>query len=205
MVLVKQRKLAFGERFFYKTILTGLVYTFKNMFKKTVTRQYPEEKLTPTPSFHGVPVLVADDEGHPRCVACGLCEFVCPPVAITITGGETQREIERAPKEFVIDMLRCIECGYCEEVCPEEAIVMSQEYELTGSHRDDFKWGIDQLLVPAEKLQPRLDFIRRTYHRFQADPRTEATAAAVPGKGGSGLGVDGTKVHAALQRYQNNY
>ncbi len=204
MVLVKQRKLSLGERFYFKTILVGLVYTFKNMFKPKVTRQYPEVRLDPKPSFHGVPVLVQDSEGNPRCVACGLCEFVCPPIAITIVGTETDRPIERTPKSFEIDMLRCIECGYCEEVCPEEAIVMSQEYELTGATRNEFKWGLDQLLVPAEKLQPRLDYIRNTYHRWK-QPLREATAASVPGKGGTGAGVAGTKVHAALERYRDNY
>lgn len=205
MVLVKQRELSFGERFFFKTLAAGLVYTFKNMFKKKVTRCYPEERLDPKPSFHGVPVLVADDEGNPRCVACGLCEFVCPPIAIKIIGGETDRQIERAPKVFEIDMLRCIECGYCEEVCPEEAIVLSQEYELVGDKRENFKWGLSKLLTPASKLKARLEYIRKTYHRFRGDPRKEATAAAVPGKGGTGLGVDGTRVHAALERYRNNY
>lgn len=205
MVLVKQRQLSFGERFFFKTLINGLIYTFKNIFKPKITRMYPEEKLDPAPSFHGVPVLVATDEGDTRCVACGLCEFVCPPLAISITGGETERAIERAPQIFEINMLRCIECGYCEEVCPEEAIVMSTEYELVGGARDDFKWNIPQLLMPPEKLAPRLDYIRETYHRWQADPREEATAAAVPGKGGTGLGVDGTAVHAALKRYRDNY
>lgn len=205
MVLVKQRRLSLGERFFFKTLAAGLVYTFKNIFKKKVTRQYPEERLDPKASFHGVPVLVATDDGHTRCVACGLCEFICPPLAISITGGETEREIERAPQIFEIDMLRCIECGYCEEVCPEEAIVMSQEYELVGDHRNQFKWHIPQLLTAPSKLAPRLEYIRKTFHRWKADPRAEATAAAVPGKGGTGLGVDGTAVHAALKRYRNNY
>ena len=205
MVLVKQRELSFGERFFFKTIINGLIYTTKNIFKKKVTRCYPEEKLDPAPSFHGVPVLVATDDGHTRCVACGLCEFVCPPIAITIHGTETERAIERAPKFFEIDMLRCIECGYCEEVCPEEAIVMSQEYELVRDSRTKMKWNIPELLTPPEKLNARLEYIRETFHRFKQDPKTEATAAAVPGKGGSGLGVDGTAVHAALKRYRDNY
>lgn len=205
MVLVKQRELSFGERYFFKTIIAGLIYTTKNIFKKKVTRQYPEEKLDPKPTLHGVPVLVATDDGHTRCVACGLCEFVCPPIAITIHGTETDRAIERAPKFFEIDMLRCIECGYCEEVCPEEAIVMSQQYELVSDNRLKMKWNIPELLTPPEKLQPRLDYIRQAYHRFKANPQAEATAAAVPGKGGSGLGVDGTAVHAALKRYGNNY
>lgn len=205
MVLVKQRELSLGERLYFGTIFKGLAYTVRNLFKKKVTRQYPEEKLNPAPSFHGIPVLVADDEGNPRCVACGLCEFVCPPLAITIVGTETDRPIERMPKIFEIDMLRCIECAYCEEVCPEEAIVLSQEYELTGSSRNEFKWGLDQLLTPASKLKPRLDYIRKSYHRFRGDPRREATAAAVPGKGGTGTGVQGTRAHAALQRYRDNY
>ena len=91
MVLVKQRKLSFGERFYFKTIIVGLIYTFGNLFKKKITRNYPEEKLDPKPSLSGVPVLVMDEEGNPRCVACGLCEFVCPPRAIEITGTETER------------------------------------------------------------------------------------------------------------------
>ncbi len=205
MVLVKQRELTLGERFYFKTLFAGLVYTFKNLFKPKVTRQYPEVKLEPKPSFHGVPVLVQDRDGNSKCVACGLCEFVCPPIAISIVAEETPRGIEKQPKEFVIDMLRCIECGYCEEVCPEEAIVMSQEYELTGSTRDDFKWGLDRLLVPEAKLKPRLDYIRASFHRFRGDPRTEATAAAVPGKGGTGGGVPKTAAHAALRRYRDNY
>lgn len=205
MVIVKQRTLTLGERFYFKTILQGLVYTFRNIFKKKVTRQYPEEKLDPAPSFHGVPVLVEDKEGHPKCVACGLCEFVCPPIAIHIVGGETDRPIERAPKIFEIDMLRCIECGYCEEVCPEEAIVMSQEYELVGGSRIDFKWGLDQLLVPEEKLKPRLEYIRRTYHRWREDPRKEAVASKVnetlePERRGVPV-----KPHSALRTYQDNY
>jgi len=205
MVLVKNRTLTLGERFYFKTVFFGLIYTIKNIFKKKITRCYPEEKLDPAPSFHGVPVLVADSEGNPKCVACGLCEFVCPPIAITIHGTETDRPIERMPKRFDIDMLRCIECGYCEEVCPEEAIVMSQDYELVGGNRHDFKWGLDQLLVPEAKLKPRLEYIRKTFHRFKSEPRDEATAASVPGVGGAGRTLDGTQVHAALERYGDNY
>ena len=205
MVLVKQRTLTFGERYYFKTIAFGLIYTFKNLFKKKITRSYPEEKFDPKPSLSGVPVLVQDEEGHPRCVACGLCEFVCPPRAIEITGTETDRAIERVPKTFTIDYLRCIECSYCEEVCPEEAIVMSQQYELVGATRGSLKLGLEELLTPAAELQPRLDYIRKTYHRFQIAPKTEANASCVPGVGGTGSGVAGTVVSAAKRRYQDNY
>ena len=205
MVLVKQRQLSFGERYYFKSVISGLIYTFQNLFKKKITRCYPEVKLDPKPTMHGVPVLVADEDGHPRCVACGLCEYVCPPLAIVIHGTETERPIERVPKFFEIDCLRCIECGYCEEVCPEEAIVMSQEYELVGTSRTEMVAGLDRLLTPASKLQPRLDYIRKTYKRFQIDPKEEAHASAVPGRGGTGAGVAGTAVPAARQRYRENY
>jgi len=205
MVLVKQRRLSFGERFYFKSVISGLVYTFKNMFKKKVTRCYPEVKLDPKPTLHGVPVLVENEEGHPRCVACGLCEYVCPPRAIEIHGTETDRPIERMPRTFEIDYLRCIECGYCEEVCPEEAIVMSQDYELVGGSRPEMVADLDRLLTPASKLQPRLDYIRKTFRRFEVDPKAEATASAVPGKGGTGSGVPNTVVPAARRRYRENY
>ncbi|MFH0945591.1 MAG: NADH-quinone oxidoreductase subunit I [Planctomycetota bacterium] len=205
MVLVKQRTLSFGERFYFKSVISGLIYTFKNLFKKKITRCYPEVKLVPTPALHGVPVLVMNEEGHPRCVACGLCEYVCPPHAIEIHGTETDRPIERMPKTFTIDYLRCIECGYCEEACPEEAIVMSQDYELVGASRTAMVADLNRLLTPASKLQPRLEYIRKTYRRFQTDPKEEANASTVPGRGGPGAGVAGRAVPAARRRYRENY
>ena len=167
--LVRTRRLSLSERLFLAPFLRALAFTFSRMFKKKITRQYPEEKLVPGASFHGLPVLVAREDGSPRCVACGLCEFVCPPRAIDITPGETEREIERAPREFVIDMLRCIECSYCEEVCPEEAIVMSTEYEVVGRRREDFVWNLSRLLRPVAAVADRLEFIRRTYRRWDPD------------------------------------
>jgi len=165
-IVVKRRSLTRGEKLFLGPFLKALWFTFTRMFVRKATRQYPEEKLEPGASFHGVPVLVAREDGAPRCVACGLCEFVCPPRAIDILPGETDLDFERAPREFVIDMLRCIECAYCEEVCPEEAIVMSKEYELVGRTREDFVWDMPKLLKPASELAERIDFIRKTYRRW---------------------------------------
>jgi NADH-quinone oxidoreductase subunit I len=169
MVLVKQRQLSFGERFFFKTLINGLVYTFKNIFKPKITRMYPEERLVPKPSFHGVPVLVATDEGDTRCVACGLCEFACPTACISIVPGELQgSRIERYPEAFDIDMSRCIFCGLCEEACPEEAIVMSREVELATYDRDSMVFDKEKLLVPEALLKRRLDFLRGEYDRERA-------------------------------------
>lgn len=163
---VMRRSLSLNEQFFVGPFVKALWFTFTRMFKKDITRRYPEQKMELKPSLHGVPVLVMKDDGSPRCVACGLCEFVCPPRAIDITPGETDRPIEREPKAFVIDMLRCIECSYCEEVCPEEAIVMSSDYEVVGRRREDFVWDLKKLLKPVAQLKTRIDWIRRTYRRW---------------------------------------
>jgi NADH-quinone oxidoreductase subunit I len=157
------------ERFFLSPFVKAMWFTFTRMFQKDMTRRYPEQKMEVKPTLHGVPVLVMREDGSPRCVACGLCEFVCPPRAIDITPMEIERPIERVPKEFVIDMLRCIECSYCEEVCPEEAIVMSTEYEVVGRRREDFVWRLKKLLKPVAELAPRLAWVRKNYKRWDAD------------------------------------
>jgi NADH-quinone oxidoreductase subunit I len=165
---VLRRTLSLNERLFIGPFLKALWFTFTRMFRRDITRRYPEQKMEVKPTLHGVPVLVMKDDGAPRCVACGLCEFVCPPRAIDIQPGETDRPIEREPKTFVIDMLRCIECSYCEEVCPEEAIVMSTDYEVVGRRREDFVWDLRKLLKPARELAARLDWARKNYRRWDA-------------------------------------
>ncbi len=82
-----------------------------------------------------------DPNGREKCVSCQLCEFVCPPKAIRITPGEIAEDsanahVEKAPKEFEINMLRCIYCGLCQEVCPEEAIWLQSQYSMTGTSRE---------------------------------------------------------------------
>ena len=98
--------------------------------------QYPEERVDYPDAFRGMPVLVQLENGLPKCVACGLCEFACPTDCITIVPGELpEHGIERYPDAFDIDMSRCMFCGLCEEACPEEAIVMSREVELATYDR----------------------------------------------------------------------
>ena len=94
-------------------------------------------------------------------MACGLCSRVCPALAIDVQAAETEREKERYPEKFEIDMLRCIFCGFCEEGCPEEASVISKDYELALSSREESIYGKDKLLVPVDQLQDRIDFLRQ--------------------------------------------
>lgn len=158
---VKKRKkdLNFFERIYIVEILKGMFLTLKHLFKPKFTMQYPEVKYNQPDSYRGTPVLVMDN-GKERCVACGLCSRVCPALAIQVQAAETEDEKERYPALFEINMLRCIFCGFCEEVCPEEAIVMSKDYELVFSKYEDAIFGKNKLLVPVEKLQDRLNFIR---------------------------------------------
>ncbi len=157
----RKKDLTFLQKIYIPEIIKGLALTFRNMIRPKFTFEYPEEKFIPSGSYRGRPVLVEEKNGEERCVACGLCSRVCPALAIDVQAGETEREKERYPEKFEIDMLRCIFCGFCEEVCPEEAIVMSKDYELAFSSREEGIYGKDKLLVPVDQLQDRLDFLRQ--------------------------------------------
>jgi NADH-quinone oxidoreductase subunit I len=157
-ITVSRPKLNWRERIYLPAILTGMAITirhFKNMlFGRTkVTMQYPEEKWDANLPEHyrGAPALVKDDTGRVRCVACQLCEFICPPRAIKIVPGEFPAgdkfaKVEKYPHEFDIDMIRCIYCGMCEEVCPEQAIYLRKDYAITGFTREDMVHDKEKLL-----------------------------------------------------------
>ncbi|MBE0643098.1 MAG: NADH-quinone oxidoreductase subunit NuoI [Bacteroidetes bacterium] len=152
--------LTFWEKLYIPEILKGMKLTFGQMVKKKDTREYPEEKWVPPSSYRGAPVLVQEENGIERCVACGLCSRVCPALAIEVQAAETTDEKERYPELFEINMLRCIFCGFCEEVCPEEAIVMSPTYEMVFTKYEDAILDKEKLLTPVEQLRPRLEFLR---------------------------------------------
>lgn len=157
--IIHKKDLNFWQKLYIPEILKGIGITVKQMFLPKFTRQYPEEKWIPPAAFRGRPVLV-EENGKERCVACGLCSRVCPALAIEVQAGETELTKERYPVKFEINMLRCIFCGLCEEACPEEAIIMSKEYELTFFSQEEAIFEKDKLLVPKEKLEDRLQFLR---------------------------------------------
>ncbi len=175
VVKVKRReKTGWIERLYVPMIVKGLVITSRHFFRNLrgfitgVNRtdfvvQYPEERVDYPDAFRGMPVLVQLDNGQPRCVACGLCEFACPTDCITILPGEIEDRIERYPEVFDIDMSRCMFCGLCEEACPEEAIVMSREVEIATFKREAMLYRKEDLLRTEEQLERRLSFIRREY------------------------------------------
>lgn len=138
--VIERRPLSFWERTYLPQILGGLRVTWQNILRPSVTLQYPEERPVIPSGYRGVPTLVRDPNGREKCVSCQLCEFVCPPKAIRITPGEIPADaeaahVEKAPREFEINMLRCIYCGLCQEVCPEEAIWLQNQYSMVGRTR----------------------------------------------------------------------
>jgi len=186
----RQERLGWLERLYVPMIAKGLVVTSRHFFRNLrgfVTGrnrtdfvvQYPEERVDYPDAFRGMPVLVQLENGQPKCVACGLCEFACPTDCISIVPGELETSrIERYPEAFDIDMSRCMFCGLCEEACPEEAIVMSREVELATYDRPSMLYDKERLLVPESLLKRRLEFLRGEYGREHAPP---SPAKALPG------------------------
>ena len=132
-------------RSYLPSVIKGMWITLRHMFRPKVTMQYPEEKWTMPERYRGLPALVRDEQERVKCVACFLCQYVCPPKAIHIEAQEIDTGVEKGPKVFDINMLRCIMCGYCEEVCPEQAIFLTREYSTVGLSREE-------LIFPKEKL-----------------------------------------------------
>jgi NADH-quinone oxidoreductase subunit I len=168
-MIVKRDTLSFWERLYLPAILGGFKVTLRHFFRKKLTQQYPEQKTAVPPGYRGAPYLVRDQDGRTKCVSCQLCEFVCPPRAISITppgpaGAPEAGNVEKAPREFEINMLRCIFCGYCQEVCPEEAIFLMKDFSLTGLSRAEMIYNKEKLLAlggihhdTIQKWQHKLD------------------------------------------------
>ena len=133
-------------------ILLGLGLTFKNMLQtwfggRASTVQFPEQKRKTSTRYRGIHILTQRMDGTPKCVACYMCATVCPAECIYIEAGERpEKDIEKYPTRFEIDLLRCVYCGFCVDACPEEAIVMSRENDLVGTSRAELIIDRDRLM-----------------------------------------------------------
>jgi len=148
---VKRVRNTFWNNLYLPSIFAGMGVTFRHIFRRKDTIEYPEQKHEFGPRYRGVPALVKDQDGRDKCVACYMCQWVCPPLAINIEAAEYPpdhelHQIEKYPARFEINMLRCIYCGLCEEACPEEAIFMSKTYAVTGRSRELMIFDKDKLL-----------------------------------------------------------
>ena len=127
----------FFKSFFLLELLRGLKLTGRYFFKKKITIQYPEEETPRSARFRGLHALRRYPNGEERCIACKLCEAVCPALAITIES-EPREDGSRRTTRYEIDLFKCIYCGFCEESCPVDSIVetniMHYHFEKRGEH-----------------------------------------------------------------------
>lgn len=145
--------------------LIGFIFPPAGKKRSIPTVYYPEEKVVLPEAYRGRPVLVMGGDKTEKCVACGLCEKICPGKAISIVACEKENG-DRFPLNFTLDLSRCVYCGFCEEVCPKEAIVMSNEYEFLAEYdRKNMIYKKEALLRPEKELKGRLDYIRRIYSK----------------------------------------
>ncbi len=144
----------FIDRLYFPALLKGLVDTFRHLFEKKFTIEYPEKKLQVAPRYRGLHRLNKDELGRVKCVACFLCSTLCPARCIYIVGAEAPwPDREKHPVRFDIDELRCIYCGMCEEACPEEAIELTEIYDMVGTSRRGLIYNKEMLLEVYEKTK----------------------------------------------------
>jgi NADH-quinone oxidoreductase subunit I len=145
----------FVKSFSLWELLKGMNVTGRYLFKRKVTVQYPEEKTPMSPRFRGLHALRRYENGEERCIACKLCEAVCPALAITIDSEEREDGTRRTTR-YDIDLFKCIFCGFCEEACPVDSIVETHIFEYHFENRGDQIMTKEKLLEIGDKYEAEI-------------------------------------------------
>ena len=140
---------------FLTELVTGMALTLRYMFRKKITINYPFEKGPLSPRFRGEHALRRYPNGEERCIACKLCEAICPAQAITIEA-EPRPDGLRRTTRYDIDMVKCIYCGLCEEACPVDAIVEGPNFEYSTENREELLYDKDKLLANGDRWETEL-------------------------------------------------
>ena len=147
-------------------LLKGMMLTGRHMFSRKVTVQFPEEKTPLSPRFRGLHAQRRYPNGEERCIACKLCEAVCPALAILIES-EVREDGTRRTTRYDIDLTKCIFCGFCEEACPVDAIVETNVLEYHGEKRGDLYYTKEMLLAVGDRYEEQIAKDRAADARYR--------------------------------------
>ncbi len=158
-------------RHFFKTFLLlemiqGLAVTGRHLFAPKITVQYPEQKTPKSPRFRGLHALRRYPNGEERCIACKLCEVVCPALAITIDAAEREDGTRRTTR-YEIDLFKCVYCGFCEEVCPVDSIVETDLHEYHFEARGENIMTKEKLLSIGDRYEARIAATKAADARYR--------------------------------------
>ncbi len=145
----------FIRSLFLVELFKGMGLTGRYLFGRKITVQYPEEKTPQSFRFRGLHALRRYPNGEERCIACKLCEAVCPAMAITIDS-EQRADGSRRTKQYDIDLTKCIFCGFCEESCPVDSIVETRIFEYHGEEHGDLYMNKEKLLAVGDKYEAQI-------------------------------------------------
>jgi NADH-quinone oxidoreductase subunit I len=145
----------FARAFLLAELASGMALTLKYFFKRKATLNYPYEKTPLSARFKGEHALRRYPNGEERCIACKLCEAVCPAQAITIEA-EPREDGSRRTTRYDIDMTKCIYCGLCEEACPVDAIVEGPNFEFATETREELMYDKDRLLANGDRWETEI-------------------------------------------------
>ena len=134
-------------------LIQGLALTFKYLWRPKYTLLYPVEKIPQSPRFRGLHALRRYPNGEERCIACKLCEAICPAQAITIEAAPRGNDQTRRTTRYDIDMVKCIYCGFCQEACPVEAIVEGPNFEYATETREELYFSKERLLANGDRWE----------------------------------------------------
>jgi NADH-quinone oxidoreductase subunit I len=147
-------------------LFKGMALTGRHLFERKITIQYPEEKTPQSSRFRGLHALRRYPNGEERCIACKLCEAVCPALAITIDSAQRDDGSRRTTR-YDIDLTKCIFCGFCEEACPVDAIVETRVFEYHGEKRGDLIYTKQMLLAVGDRYEAEIAQDRASDAKFR--------------------------------------